>query len=140
MLSMHIDNINDLAVVECEGRIVGSEAFRLREAVTSQTEARIVVLDLSEVYAIGGGGLGMLVYLQQWTRDHGIQFKLFNPSTSVRGRGGSVARQSPRWAQKDGLSKHTATESGSATLPFSPARERNFISRRGAVFQHSVFQ
>src|SRR5439155_19416283 len=83
MLSMHIDNINnDLAVVECEGRIVGSEAFRLREAVTSQTEARIVVLDLSEVYAIAGGGLGMLVYLQQWTRDHGIQFKLFNPSRS----------------------------------------------------------
>jgi anti-anti-sigma factor len=86
MLSMHIDNINDLAVVECEGRIVGSEAFRLREAVTSQREARIVVLDLSEVYAIGGGGLGMLVYLQQWTRDHGIQFKLFNPSRSVRER------------------------------------------------------
>ena len=87
MLSMHIDNINnDLAVVECKGRIVGSEAFRLREAVTSQTEARIVVLDLSEVYALGGGGLGMLVYLQQWTRDHGIQCKLFNPSTSVRER------------------------------------------------------
>ena len=87
MLSMHIDNINDLAVVECEGRIVGSEAaFRLREAVTSQREARIVVLDLSEVYAIGGGGLGMLVYLQQWTRDHDIQFKLFNPSRSVRER------------------------------------------------------
>jgi hypothetical protein len=35
MLSVHIDNINDLAVVECEGRMVGSEAaFRLREAVT----------------------------------------------------------------------------------------------------------
>ena len=85
MLSVHIDNINDLAVVECEGRMVGSEAaFRLREAVTAQREARIVVLDLSEVYAIGGGGLGMLVYLQQWTRDHGIQFKLFNPSRSVR--------------------------------------------------------
>ena len=81
MLSMHIDNINDLAVVECQGRIVGSEAFRLREAVTSQTEARIVVLDLSEVYAIAGGGLGMLV-----TRDQGIQFKLFNPSRSVRER------------------------------------------------------
>jgi anti-anti-sigma factor len=87
MLNMHIDNINDLAVVECEGRIVGSEAaFRLREAVTSQTEARIVVLELSEVYAIEGGGLGMLVYLQQWTRDHDIQFKLFNPSRSVRER------------------------------------------------------
>src|SRR5437899_11340710 len=54
--------------------------------LSPQTEARIVVLDLSEVYVLGGGGLGMLVYLQQWTRDHGIQFKLFNPSTSVRER------------------------------------------------------
>src|SRR5437667_148796 len=86
MLSMHIDNINDLAVVECEGRIVGSEAFRLREAVTSQTEARIVVLDLSEVYAIAGGGLSMLGFLQRWDYDHDIRLKLFNPSKSVQNR------------------------------------------------------
>ena len=84
LMSVHIDNINDLAVVECEGRLGSEAAFRLREAVTSQTEARIVVLDLSEVYAIGGDGLGTLVFLQQWTGDHGIQFKLFNPSRSVR--------------------------------------------------------
>jgi hypothetical protein len=35
MLKINIDNIGDLAVVECEGRIVQSEAaFKLREAVT----------------------------------------------------------------------------------------------------------
>jgi anti-anti-sigma regulatory factor len=59
-------------------------AFKLREAVTSQTDARIVVLELSEVHAIEGGGLGMLVFLRRWARDHNIRFLLFNPSKSVR--------------------------------------------------------
>jgi anti-anti-sigma regulatory factor len=59
MLSVHSENIGDLAVVECEGRVVRSEAaFKLREAVTSQRDARTIVLDLSEVHAIEGGGLG----------------------------------------------------------------------------------
>src|SRR3981081_1197494 len=85
MLKVNIDNIGDLAVVECEGRIVQSDAaFKLREAVKSQRDARTVVLELSEVHAIEGGGLGMLIFLQRWARDHGIRLKLFNPSKSVR--------------------------------------------------------
>jgi anti-anti-sigma regulatory factor len=85
MLNISIDNIGDLAIVECEGRIVQSEAaFKLRDAVTSQSDARTVVVDLSEVQALEGGGLGMLIFLQRWARDHGIRFKLFNPSKSVR--------------------------------------------------------
>ena len=61
MLSVQIESICDLAVVECEGRIVQNEAaFRLREAVTSQRDARIIVLDLSEVRAIEGNGLSMV--------------------------------------------------------------------------------
>jgi len=87
MLKINIDNIGDLAVVECEGRIVQSDAaFKLREAVTSQRDVRTVVLELSEVHAIEGGGLGMLIFLQRWARDHGIGLKLFNPSKSVRKR------------------------------------------------------
>jgi anti-anti-sigma regulatory factor len=87
MLNINIDNIGDLAIVECEGRIVQSEAaFRLRDAVTSQSDARTVVVELSEVQALEGGGLGMLIFLQRWARDHGIRFTLFNPSKSVRQR------------------------------------------------------
>jgi hypothetical protein len=44
------------------------------------------VLDLSEGSAIEGGGLGMLLFLEQWAFDHAIQFKLFNPTESVRER------------------------------------------------------
>jgi anti-anti-sigma regulatory factor len=87
MLSVYIENIGEMAVIKCAGRIVRSEAaFKLREAVNSQSGARIIVLDLSEVSAIEGGGLGMLVFLQQWTHDHGIRLKLFNPRQSVRDR------------------------------------------------------
>ena len=84
MLSVQIESICDLAVVECEGRIVQSEAaFRLREAVTPQRDARIIVL---EVRAIEGSGLSMLGFLQRWDYDHDIRLKLFNPSKSVQNR------------------------------------------------------
>jgi len=87
MVGIHIETFGDLAVVECEGRIVNSDAaFALRNAVTSQTGARIVILDLSEVDAIGGGGVGMFAFLQRWANDHHIRLKLFNPSRSLRQR------------------------------------------------------
>jgi anti-anti-sigma regulatory factor len=87
MLSVHIENIGEIAVIECEGRIVRSEAaFKLRGAVHSQRHVRIIVLDLSEVSAIEGGGPGVLVSLQQWAQDHDIRLKLFNPHQSVRDR------------------------------------------------------
>ena len=86
-MDLHIEKIGDLAVIECDGRVVRSEAaFKLREAFTSLRNARIIVLDLSEVPAIGGAGPGMLLFLQGWAHRHNIQFKLFNPSRSVRDR------------------------------------------------------
>jgi anti-anti-sigma regulatory factor len=87
MLSVHVENIGEMAVIECEGRIVRSEAaFELRKAVTLQSDARIIVLDLSEVTTIEGGGLGMLVFLERWADDHDIRLKLFNPRPAVRAR------------------------------------------------------
>ena len=87
MLYLGIERIGELGVVECKGRIVQSEAaYTLREAVTSLREARTIVLDLSEVSAIEGGGLGMLQFLQRWACDRSIQLRLFNPTRSVRDR------------------------------------------------------
>jgi anti-anti-sigma regulatory factor len=87
MPSVHIDNVGDMAVVECEGRFVRSDAaFKLRDAVTSQSDAHVVVVDLTEMEAIGGGVIGMLVFLQRWAYDHDIRFKLFNPVRTVRER------------------------------------------------------
>jgi anti-anti-sigma regulatory factor len=84
MLAIHVENMGDLAVVECKGRIVRSESvFKLRDVVQAQADARIIAVDLSEVEAMGGGGLGMLTFLDRWAREHDIEFKLFSPSRSV---------------------------------------------------------
>jgi len=81
---LHMDRMGEMAVVECQGRIVRSAAaFRLRDAVTSQGDARSIVLDLSEVYALGGAGLEILVFLRHWASEHDIRLKLFNPSRFV---------------------------------------------------------
>jgi hypothetical protein len=85
MSNVHIDNVGDMAVVECEGRFVRSDAaFKLRDAVTSQAQARVIVVDLTELQAIGNGVIGMLVFLQRWAYDRDIRFKLFNPTRFVR--------------------------------------------------------
>jgi anti-sigma B factor antagonist len=80
-----VDHSGDVAVVRCAGRIVrGDSLYALREAVTRQQNARIVILDLSEVTILDGGGLGMLVSLARWAGDNGTQLKLVNPSRLVR--------------------------------------------------------
>ncbi len=87
MLSMGIDRIGDMAIFSCKGSLVRREAAaKLRESVTSQANARILVIDLTEVHAIEGDGLDMLSGLQRWALDQDIEFKLFNPSSSVRNR------------------------------------------------------
>ena len=83
-MSLHIkiDQASDVAVLECGGRLVCGEALNfLRDAVTSLSRLRVVVLDLSEVEMLDGGGLGMLVFLHKWTRAAGIQLKLVNPTS-----------------------------------------------------------
>jgi len=46
MLSVLCEKIGDMAVIDCEGRIVTSqEISKFRDAVTSQPDAHIVVLD-----------------------------------------------------------------------------------------------
>ena len=85
MLTLRTEHIGNLAIVECKGRIVRSDAtLKLHEAVTSQQNVEIVVLDLTQVRALEGGGLGMLWFLQRWAEDHDIHFKLYNPINSVR--------------------------------------------------------
>jgi anti-anti-sigma regulatory factor len=80
-VKVHTDNINHLAVVECEGEIVGKGAATiLREAVVSREDSPIIVLDMTEVNAVEGAGLVMLLFLRQWAIAKNIRFKLFNPS------------------------------------------------------------
>ncbi|MFY9907799.1 MAG: STAS domain-containing protein [Terriglobales bacterium] len=84
MLNINVETFNDLAVVECKGRIVRDDAvFKLRYIVQALTPARTIALDLSEVKAISGGGLGMLAFLERWARENDIRLKLYCPSPAV---------------------------------------------------------
>lgn len=85
MFTVNVDRSEDVVVLQCRGRMVrGDATYILRDAVTSQRDARIIVLDLSDLQAIDGSGLGALVFLYGWTTDNGIQLKLVNPSHLVR--------------------------------------------------------
>lgn len=85
MLTVDVEKSEDVAVVRCTGRIVRGEEIRiLRNAIVSADDTRIVVLDLSEVESLDGGGLSALVSLHHWTRRRGIQLKLVNPSHFVQ--------------------------------------------------------
>jgi len=86
-MSLHIkmEQTGDACVLQCAGRLVRGEALHLlKDAVTSLSRLRVVILDLSEVEMLDGGGIGMLVFLHNWTRVKGIQLKLVNPSSLAR--------------------------------------------------------
>jgi anti-anti-sigma factor len=77
-----MEQTGEVGVLKCAGRLVRGEAVQLlKDAVTSLSRLRVVILDLSEVEMLDGGGLGMLVILHNWTRATGIQLKLVNPSS-----------------------------------------------------------
>ena len=79
------EQIDDVAVLQCLGRVVDPEALsRLKATVTSLSQLRVVVLDLSGVDMVDARGLGMLVFLHNWACATGIQVKLVNPSKLVR--------------------------------------------------------
>ena len=84
-LHSKMEQTSDVAVLQCCGRLVRGDALRLlKDAVTSLSRQRVVILDLSEVEMLDGGGLGMLVFLHKWTHSSGIQLKLVNPSSLAR--------------------------------------------------------
>ena len=60
--------------------------FGLRDAVLAQATSRTIALDLSEVKAIGGGGLGMLAFCNAGRMNGRSILKLFSPSSSVMTR------------------------------------------------------
>jgi len=84
MLTLDVEKTGDVAVVRCAGRIVrGEEVRMLRNAVVSEQDTRIVVLDLSDVETLDAGGLTALLSLHQWARSRSVQLKLVNPSHFV---------------------------------------------------------
>jgi anti-anti-sigma factor len=83
MLSFTIQDLGDITIFRCVGRITAESRNRLRDAVVAQTDirrtgTRIVVLDLAEVTTVDAAGLGELVSLQTWAKAAGRELKLMN--------------------------------------------------------------
>jgi anti-anti-sigma factor len=83
MLRLTIQNLSDVTVFRCEGRITFAYADMLRIAVLKQPRNRVAVLDLAEVCAVDAAGLGMLVSLRNWARTNGMALKLMNLAPNV---------------------------------------------------------
>jgi anti-anti-sigma factor len=84
MLTIDVEKTGDVAVVRCVGRIVRGAGVRtLKNAVLSEKNVRIVVIDLSDVETLDAGGLTALLSLQQWAWNCHVQLKLVNPSHFV---------------------------------------------------------
>ena len=79
MLNVTVEDLNDVVVLHCAGRIVRGEETALLCAANRQ-HGRTVVIDLGRVDAVDAAGIGMLVSLQA----AGIYLRLMNPNSNVR--------------------------------------------------------
>ncbi|MGZ8848325.1 MAG: STAS domain-containing protein [Pyrinomonadaceae bacterium] len=84
MLKIHTRNLDNVAVVCLQGRIVNGETASLREAVYAQSQVSAVVLDLARVTAVDAGGLGMMLELRRYAESKGFGLRLMNVSKFVR--------------------------------------------------------
>ena len=80
MLRVYARNLGNVAVLCLQGRIVNGETRVLRDAVNSQANVTVIVLDLTRVTAIDARGLGTMLELRRQTISRGIRFKLMNVS------------------------------------------------------------
>lgn len=79
MLSVTVEDLGEVVILHCLGRIVrGDETVLLCTAVHSR--GRDIILDLAEVEAIDAAGAGALISLQA----AGVYLRLANPRKQVR--------------------------------------------------------
>jgi anti-anti-sigma factor len=84
MLNIRVERRNQTTVVHCSGRIdIGEGLTRLREALISEMNSRVILLDLSRVTAIDAAGLGLLSFLHTRAVGRGCALKLVAPSPQV---------------------------------------------------------
>lgn len=83
MLRIEIQSRNDVATLNCSGRVVfGVEAEMLRTMVLSRPES-CVRINLARVEMIDAAGLGLLVELRNWATDSRRTFTLLDLSEQV---------------------------------------------------------
>jgi anti-anti-sigma factor len=84
-LEFQVERLQDVAVVNCSGRMVrGSALDELRRRIEQLERVRVLVLDVSNVDHLDAGGLGTLLLIRRWAARNGASMKLVNPPAFFR--------------------------------------------------------
>jgi anti-anti-sigma factor len=84
-LSYQIECLQDVAVVNCSGRMVrGTVLDQFRRRIERLERVRVLVLDVSGVEQVDAGGLGTLLLIRRWAMRSGAKMKLVNPPVFFR--------------------------------------------------------
>src|SRR5580658_7884072 len=85
-LKFQVECLQDVAVVNCSGRMVrGAALDQFRRRIEQIDRARVLVLDLSAVDLLDAGGLGTLLLVRRWAVQKCVKLKLVNPPVFLRG-------------------------------------------------------
>jgi anti-anti-sigma factor len=84
-LKFQVECLQDVAVVNCSGRMVrGAALDELRRRIEKLERVRVLVLDVSEVDHLDAGGLGTLLLVRRWATRNSAKMKLVNPPVFFR--------------------------------------------------------
>jgi len=84
-LKFQVESLQDVAVVNCSGRMVrGAALDQFRRGIEQLDRVRVLVLDLSEVDQLDAGGLGTLLLVRRWAVQRCVKLKLVNPPVFFR--------------------------------------------------------
>jgi anti-anti-sigma factor len=83
MLKVHAKNLETVAVLYLEGRIVTGETEPLRNGMPYLEGKREVILDLTRVTTVDAHGLGVLLQLREQALVNGARLKLMNVSNPI---------------------------------------------------------
>jgi anti-anti-sigma factor len=84
-LKFQVERLQDVAVVNCSGRMVrGTALDEFRRRIEQLECVRVLVLDVSEVEQLDEGGLGALLQVRRWATQRSAKMKLVNPPLFFR--------------------------------------------------------
>jgi anti-anti-sigma factor len=84
-LKFQVECLQDVAVVNCSGRMVrGTALDQFRRRIEELQQVRLLVLDVSEVDHLDAGGLGTLLLVRRWATRNSVRMKLVNPPVFFR--------------------------------------------------------
>jgi anti-anti-sigma factor len=84
-LQFQVERLQDVAVVNCSGRMVRGPALdQFRRRIEQLERVRVLVLDVSEVDRLDAGGLSALLLARRWAMQKGAKMKLVNPPPFFR--------------------------------------------------------